>query len=112
MTWRNFDKPRMTTFEGELAPPPDPRKPRFTTLDEGGFMETKSLLSSKLNWLGLFTAVMPFISPLMDAIPPQYKPFAVAAVGIGTIVLRTFFTSQPVSMPGSDKPLATPPSGG
>lgn len=89
-------------------------------------METKGLQTSKLNWLGVAMtafgaylvpmfndpALQPILEQVKSIIPPTYIPYITMATGIATFVLRTFFTSQAVSLPGSTKPLATPPSSG
>jgi hypothetical protein len=61
-------------------------------------MDPKSPLASKLNWLGLLTLIVGLFPKVQDMIPDNLKPYAVAAVGIVTIILRTFFTSAPTTL--------------
>lgn len=60
--------------------------------------EVKSVFRSKLNWLGAATMFAPFVDPLISAIPPEYRPVAVSAVGLVTVVMRTFFTKKLVAL--------------
>lgn len=61
-------------------------------------MDPKSIFRSKLNWLGAATVIAPFVDPVMQLIPAEYKPLAVSIVGLATIIVRTFFTKQPVAV--------------
>lgn len=60
--------------------------------------EVKSVFRSKLNWLGAATMLAPFADPIINAIPPDYRPVAVSVVGLVTVVLRTFFTKKLVAL--------------
>lgn len=61
-------------------------------------MDAKNPLKSKLNWLGILTIVVGLIPKVQDMIPDNLKPYAVALVGIATVILRTFFTSTPTTL--------------
>ncbi len=91
-------EPHYTSFEGELAPPPDPRKPRFTTFEESAMDNTKFAALSKLNWLGLATAILPMFVPAVQELVAAHPGAAGAIVGTLTVILRTFFTSTAVTL--------------
>lgn len=65
-------------------------------------MASKKARTSKLNWLGgslllIGLLVDPqFIGYLSDLIPPEILAKVMSLAGIATMVLRTFFTSQPI----------------
>lgn len=61
-------------------------------------MDSKFAGFSKLNWLGLLTAVLPaFVGPVQEVIAAHPSASA-GVVGVLTIILRTFFTSQAVTI--------------
>lgn len=70
----------------------------------------KSAFKSKLNWVGaliLLTGL--FMDPTFqgycsDIVPAQYMSKIVSLSGIVVMVLRTFFTSEPVSFKTTDTP--------
>lgn len=59
-------------------------------------VETKSAFASKLNWVGVLLAVWPEVEKLLAALPEPWGGQIIRAVGILIIVLRTFYTGQPV----------------
>ena len=68
-------------------------------------MESKSAFKSKLNLLGLLLVAGPLIDPVRDTamaavrvLPEEYRPLATSLIGLAVIVLRTFFTKQPVTI--------------
>lgn len=71
--------------------------------------QPKSAFSSKLNALGAALiasgALVAFVEPVrglgaeaIKLLPEQYQPLALSVLGLVIIVLRTFFTKQPVAV--------------
>lgn len=58
-------------------------------------MNSKTFFGSKLNWLGIFT-FLAGIGAVADKLPPTALPWITVVVGFATVILRTFFTSQPI----------------
>jgi uncharacterized membrane-anchored protein len=67
----------------------------------------KSKFSSKLNAVGVTLvasgALAAFVEPvrglgaaLIETLPAQYQPLALSVLGVVIIVLRTYFTKQPL----------------
>lgn len=62
-------------------------------------MDTKSPFASKLNYVGLLLVAWPEIEPLLkELLPDSIEGSVVRLIGIGIIVLRTWFTSHPVAV--------------
>ena len=61
----------------------------------------KSALGSKLTWVGGLTAIVSFLTTLQEseviAQNPQLVGWVGVAVGVGTVLLRIFGTSKPVT---------------
>ena len=139
LKWDGKDSTRMNTLDekalkdgglgdavANMAQGDSPQAAILKAVTKGVTMETKGLQTSKLNWLAVATtafgaylvpmfndpALQPILEQVKSMIPPTWIPYITMVGGITTFVLRTFFTSQAVAMPGSNKPLATPPSGG
>lgn len=63
-------------------------------------METKAAWWSKLNWLGLLTVAIGIIQLVADSdiTPADVDKFLLIVIGSLTIILRTFFTVNPVKV--------------
>lgn len=60
---------------------------------------SKSPLSSKLNYVGMILVVWPDIEPVLrDLLPDSMEGRVMRVIGLGIIILRTFFTSQPIKV--------------
>lgn len=61
-------------------------------------MQAKSILASKTVWLNVVSLAIGIIALLQSQ--PQFDhiaPYLVLANGIGNLILRIFFTSQPIA---------------
>lgn len=62
-------------------------------------IESKFVLLSKLNWVGVILTLWPNIEPILgNYLPPTAASNVIRAMGLLIIILRTFFTSQPVTL--------------
>lgn len=68
------------------------------------FVKAKNFLTSKLNWLGILTALAG-ISDIADL--TQVPDWALVVSGVATVLLRTFGTTQPVVV-GAPKAVPVP----
>lgn len=60
--------------------------------------DTKSAFLSKLNWQGMLMVLLPAFAPPVQAAIAAHPAVSSAVAGALVVVLRTFFTSQPVSV--------------
>jgi len=66
-------------------------------------VEAKSAVRSKLNWVGLAVTIFGLLmdpsiqTHLGNILPPEILSKIISGAGIATMVLRTFFTDQPVT---------------
>ncbi len=58
-------------------------------------MPSKSAFISKINWAGIL-AIVAGAGVLTDQLSPEVGAIVGAAAGIATILLRTFFPTQPI----------------
>lgn len=68
------------------------------------FVKAKNALTSKLNWLGILTALAG-IADIADIV--QLPDWAIVVSGVATVLLRTLGTTQPVVV-GQPKAVAVP----
>ena len=67
-------------------------------------MEGKTALTSKLNWVGMVLVICGLFSDpafqqyLGDLVPSWLLPKLMSAAGIVVMVLRTFYTSEPIKI--------------
>ena len=62
----------------------------------------KSFFSSKLNWLGVIQVLMGSLELASNIQHPSYQGIINLVIGILTIILRTFFTSKPITNYAAD----------
>ncbi len=60
---------------------------------------SKGFFASKLNWTGILIALIA-IAQIADRLPEPVGSWLIAAGGIATVLLRTFFTHAPVKIGG------------
>ena len=59
--------------------------------------EGKSWFGSKLNWVGILQIVIAIAAQISEgSFSPDVKAVALFAAGVATLVIRTWFTSQPI----------------
>jgi hypothetical protein len=66
------------------------------------YVENKEPLESKLNWLGILTAITATLTGILNsewiAANPKLSAYIMAAIGILTVIIRTFFTHGPTTL--------------
>jgi len=69
----------------------------------------KSIFSSKMNWLNAITLVIAVLSlpQVTSLISASAMPYVLGAVAILNLILRTYFTSQPLTVFAASQ---TPPT--
>ena len=59
--------------------------------------QAKGFFASKLNWLGMLTALVA-LAQFADVLPDPYGKWVLAISGVATVILRTFGTTQPIEI--------------
>ena len=57
----------------------------------------KNVFSSKLVWFNIVMTLIDLGAYFQTIVPPNWLPYAVSAQGVGTIILRIWFTSKPLT---------------
>lgn len=68
-------------------------------------MPTKSVLKSKINWIGIALFLIGILSDprLGDLIPASWLSYITSAAGALTFIIRTFFTNEPVTKAAANR---------
>lgn len=60
-------------------------------------IETKGVLSSKINWVGILLLIAGS-ADYANMLPEVFKKWVMLAAGISTLIFRTFYTNKQVSL--------------
>lgn len=60
-------------------------------------MAPKPFYFSKTVWLNVITTIIGALALLPGTIPAEYEPYVLLAVGVLNVVLRVWFTDQPIA---------------
>lgn len=111
--WKT-DKPQHTTFDekalkeggladavGKILAGKSVPTALLEAAMEGKMEDSKPMVASKLNWTGLAIVLVGLLPSISDSIaqvlPPEKAAPICGALGIGVMILRTFFTNKSVA---------------